>query len=267
MLALGGAVAIYDIESTAPNDNPFLDPLNNVSRLHFHSVLRTLCVVKINGQYAHTGSFTAPAQGRNTFENKVHTVIASHGLGSTPIVFGKITVSGVTSPFLGTVPLYFMSNDVASMGQQGFGHWAHLGADSTSVFIRTFSVNGDSGASLPAFTASYEVYVTNTLLDGTTTIYPGDSVVMRMSSSLFTAGYGQLDSRNRYIKTENSSPTTKFALGKTNEIVPNFSTSKNSPVVRMRHSVDGYVNYFGFGGAGGPTGFSTFNASVQGVKF
>lgn len=252
---VAGAIAIYTVPSDdSTDDTPLTAPLSHIGRLQFHSDLPAPGIVKVGGNFANTGSISIGSASANTAPRTVHQLLA-HGRGGIPMVFGKITIGGSQVPLCGSVPLDLEAGT-------GFGRWAHLGADATYVLLDIAGIAGPSG--LSSASLSWEVYVTNIYTDGTVESDPDDKLI-RINASMFTANYGQFDSRRRYLRNGAVSGTNlPMVSGKTIDINAIDGAGNNDPGHALRYSVDGYTKQFTPTVTVQP---STFVASFTRIKF
>jgi hypothetical protein len=150
-----GNVAVYDY--TIPNDNPYSNPLGDVSRLRFHSTLRYPGVVN-------TVSMNVTLNAAPAAQRHVRTAIPlfAHGRGGIPFVEGKI-ISGLSRviALCGSVPVqqvYVAGPNINF--DNAFPRVVHLGADSTNVYLNDYySTYQTTG--FPALTLGLEIYVTD----------------------------------------------------------------------------------------------------------
>ncbi len=252
-----GAVAIYTVDEAAPNDNPFTTPQSNVSRLHFHSGLPMPAIVPIGGNHVNTGTTTLPAiSSPNTYNSATYNLLA-HGLGATPLCFGRFTSigGGAGAAMAGSVPL-------TAPPATGHGRWAHFGANTTHVILRVVSITGTTlGNSLPALDLDWSVYVTDFLLDATPPLSdPG--VLLRMEPDRMTANEGQFDSLKRYLRLGSTGHTFPMVKGKTINVTYSGNSGASNPGLECRYSVDGYDQSFAFDDGSAPA----FSAAFTDVK-
>lgn len=141
-----GRVAIW---RDATDEAPFNAPLDNLTRVLFHSDLQYPTVVETR-----TGTLALPSRGADTSTSVTHTLFA-HGKGVPPFVLGYCEVGGVRVPFAGSVPVQF--------NVSGWARWLSLGANSTSVIIHELTFT-PLHAGFAAIDVPWTVYVTDTLL-------------------------------------------------------------------------------------------------------
>lgn len=112
-----GKVAIY----TGSDDDPFDDPIDNLSRVLFHSELTYPAIIATQ-----SGTLSLPSRGANVQLVTGYNLFA-HGQAGAPLVLGYVTVGGTRVPLAGSVPV--QGDD------RGWGRWLALGADTTNVLI------------------------------------------------------------------------------------------------------------------------------------
>jgi len=110
-----GRVAIY----TGADDDPFDEPLDNLSRVLFHSELLYPAIIS-----EQSGTLNLPSRGANSETVASHTLFA-HGQSGTPLVIGYATLDSTRVPLAGSVPVQFNA--------RGWARWIALGADGTNV--------------------------------------------------------------------------------------------------------------------------------------
>lgn len=249
-----GDVAIYD--ETVNGDAPLSAPLSNLAALRFHSALDYPTAVKVGSVYVTTGTLsTLGAQSTDTWSNSTINLFA-HGQTGTPIVFGKLTISGTDIPLVGSTPLILV--DVLGTGGRGAGRWAHLGADTTNVMLRVFSIATTSQALAAMSGITYTIFVTNLRLDGAQPSATDPGIKLRMQPTRFTASEGKFDSNNRYMRTAAAAPQFKMTKGATIQAAAGISGQS----VSMRFNVGGWDKGFGQGLSG-----LTGSATTQDAKF
>lgn len=145
-----GAVAIYE----ATDDAPFSDPLNNASRLIFHSGLAYPArVATITGSVSMPAR-NAPGAAPYITNGSAGYKVAAHGIsGGIPFVEGKligIGDGGVDVPWVGSVP--------AQRTIFGAWRWLTLGADATYIYVHEMWGTAFS-TSLPAAAFNFEIHV------------------------------------------------------------------------------------------------------------
>lgn len=242
-----GNLAIYD--ETANGNAPLTAPTSNLGALQFHSALLYPKLVKVSGSFSTAGTLNGgtglPAVSVNTWTNVAYSLFA-HGQTGIPLVFGKLTISGVDVPLVGATPIKLIdanTEDPLTLpnGRRGFGRWAHLGADGTNVNIKVYSVAGFR-VGLPAMTGiTYTIWVTNLRLDGAQPS-ASDSLLLRMQSDRLTASAGKFDTSNRYMRKANSGTQVQMVKGKSIDAVVNTAVT---PPFSMRFAVGSFVQQFG----------------------
>lgn len=149
-----GKVAIW----TGTDDDPFNDPLANLSRVRFHSDLFYPKVIyEVGSDDAGMDTLDLPSRSANSSSNNsghpTHTLF-SHGLSGTPLVFGYVVIGGEHVPLAGSVPVQWTSH--------GWCRLCALGADDTNVKIaESFFCYQSSGFS--AISLDWRVFVTDTV--------------------------------------------------------------------------------------------------------
>lgn len=247
-----GKLAIYDTaDPQNPTDGPVDTPLSNLASIAFHSDLRypAFLPAKIA-----TGTTTIPAAAAND-EPSGSIAIYSHGMGDTPVVFGKITgISasvGATYTLIdtpvawcGSVPL--IKFNTTSLWTQ----WAHLAADSTNVLLRYFGICAQ-GTGFPAIDVTWKIYVLDTTIDGTQ--FAGDATkpLLELLGDRITAGRRKFDTNNSYLRLNAGADQSILPRGETMEITgtPAYASNADNDW-GWRFSVDGVTFVGGFGGSG-----------------
>jgi hypothetical protein len=257
-----GTCAIYD----GPDDDPFTDPANNADRLYFHSSQPAPYHVA-----TYTGSFT------RTWTSPKKITLLAHGLGYTPLVFGRVTLTGQSGPgvgdptfngWTGSIPRTMDlagSTPVASFSSRDlqFALWFNLSADSTNIYIIQINQRwtGVPGAlEDPRLAFTYEVVAMSVAVDGTGPT-ASDSKVLEITPTSLKMGQGKFDSTRRYIR-RTTPANFNLASGRTIDV------TGDAYAIGMRYSFNGYVrqgrNATDQGRADAPA--STFNATVRSVR-
>jgi hypothetical protein len=262
LLARPDAVAIYD----GIDDGPLVDPQGNANRLYFHSSQPAPYRV---GTY--TGSFT------RTWTSPKKITLQAHGLGYTPLVFGRVTLTAIggtsaSDPLfsgwassVGTVFDLAGSVPVASFSSRNlqFALWFNLSADATNLYIIQINQRwaGLPGALAdPELTFSYAIEAMSVAVAGT-----GPSAttgnMLEITPTSLDMGQGKFNSSRRYIRRA-SPPNYALASGQTIDVTGDAFR------IGMRYSFNGYVRQ-GYratdqGLSNAPT--SSFNATVRSVK-
>lgn len=158
-----GTVAIYEVPSLNSTDNaPFSDPLNNLSRVHFHSALDYISVL-----YTVSSALYLPPCAVNTRRNVTHTLFA-HGLNYQPLVFGVLNnIAAAPVGWLGSVPIQHNLLPAPALPiSVPAVRYMHLGANGTHVLAHENAINAPefqgSGGNIPAITLTFTIYVSNT---------------------------------------------------------------------------------------------------------
>jgi hypothetical protein len=125
------AAAIWDGET---DDNPFNDPLHNLSRLYFHSALHYPKVVSTR-----TVTVSFPKLSSNQIREKTYTLFA-HGQTGIPWIRGQTTVSGALVNLAGHVPIQSSFNTKWFGRPHGvFCRFVALGCDETNVVLHEYA--------------------------------------------------------------------------------------------------------------------------------
>lgn len=149
-----GTVAIY-----TGNDNaPFNNPLNNVSRLRFHSDLDYPKIVRTLTGTLTIAGLTSPDTRITTHQ------VGNHQQNGQPFCEGWIKVNGTNPrvPLIGSVCI--RQGHGGANDRRGFGgNWVHLGSNGTKVLIAEYSLamQGDSKLA-SSVDIDYEIYITDT---------------------------------------------------------------------------------------------------------
>lgn len=149
-----GKLAIYDVTDGSINDNPLTDPLNNVSRLHFHSDLEYPAVIA-----TYSGTVTLSALSADSSQDVTHT-IAAHGRAGIPYVEGRILVDGIWVPLAGSVPVASQSGNPNA---PSFARFLHLGANASNIILSEYSISNRSVA-YGSTSYSYVIFLTDKLV-------------------------------------------------------------------------------------------------------
>lgn len=154
-----GKVAIY----TGTDDDPFDDPLGNLSRVRFHSDLQYPKVIyEVGSDDEGMGTLDLPSRPANASSNpntggapSISTYnLFEHGIEGTPLVFGYVVVGSYHVPLAGSVPVQWTS--------RGWCRLLALGADATNVKIaESYFCYISSGFS--AVSLDWRVFVTDTV--------------------------------------------------------------------------------------------------------
>jgi hypothetical protein len=264
LLATPAACAIFD----GPDDDPFNDPEGNADRLYFHSSQPAPYVAE-----TYTGSFVWPPS-----PSIKKITLQAHGLGYTPLVFGRLTQTAVGSAHssfngwpspVGTVFDLAGSVPVASFSPQNrqMGLWFNLSADATNIYI-IWVIQGWTGSTglAPQLTFSYEIEAMSIAVAGTApSVTTGN--MLEITPTSLDMGQGKFNSSRRYIRR--ASPSNyALASGKTIDVTGNVVTTAGGSAIGMRYSFNGYVRQAyratELGRPNAPT--SSFNATVRSVK-
>lgn len=135
------------------DDAPMANPRAHLGRTKLHTDFNYLPFVpakRIAGDVTAVASISDVSRGpmRRTL------ILAAHGMGGVPFIYGYATISGVIRPMVGTIPI-MRSSTKGSMVT-----WT-LGVDATNVFISEARSYPQWGSSVTAFV---EVYVSNKLV-------------------------------------------------------------------------------------------------------
>lgn len=249
-----GQVAIFTIDDSDPEDRDPLDsPLSHLDRLLFHSDLDYPVIVS-----KHTGSLALPSRGANQPLVLSTYNLFAHGLPGQPLVFGRLLgLSANPVPLSGSVC-------VQTEGL-GFGRWVHLGANSTNVIMTENSLS-HRFYGLSGFSLSWEVWLTNFLLDAASPLPTPTDEMLFMSPTAFRTGGGKFDTSKRYIRSAATGKEFAMIQGRSVSKRPNGATSTSV----WRYSVDGYVQQHTTfdGGNLGMQSMSTmsFNATIKDAR-
>lgn len=172
-----GRCAVWDGSDYAPLN----DPLNNLSRIKFHSDLN---YVRVLYDWASTITFSARTywatspNGWRASEGVIYRSIPlfAHGRPGQPWVLGSANIGGLNVAFTGSVPVQrgiaSISSDGSPQGgiQVPWARWVTLGADSSSVYLYEYIPVGRdvstnlSGCYMPAIAIPITVWVTDEIL-------------------------------------------------------------------------------------------------------
>lgn len=161
-----GRVAIW----TGSDYAPFTDPMNNLDRVKFHSLLDYVRVVKTITRTVSLPSISAAGSGQSDPGSRVASyTLGAHGMGYTPFIVGLITVNGVRQAFTGSVLVHTVAAPNATSVNDMFGRWLALGADATNVYVHEYAVqqgNKQTGdwTPRPAQSFSIELNITDEAL-------------------------------------------------------------------------------------------------------
>ena len=262
LYATPNAAAIFEGEDLAPFNNPSA----NADKLYFHSSQPAPYLVN-----TYTGSFT------RTWTSPKKIVLEAHGLGYTPLVLGRVTVTGVTgnfndplfsgwAPAVGTVFELAGSTPVASFSTRNlqFALWFCLSADATEISIIQINQRwaGVPGALAdPVLTFSFEVRAFSVAVAGTAPNVTTNKS-LEITPTRMEAGFGKFDSDRRYIR-RTTPANLVLASGKTIDV-----TGADAFAIGMRYSHNGYVRQAyratDSGRADAPS--STFNSTTRPVR-
>lgn len=218
-----GKCAIYDVADLASvPTGPLTDPDSNASVLHFHSDWYYPRVVGAD----HTGTVTLPAGAANTFQNGTLTLFA-HGQSDVPMVFGSVTVGGITLALAGDVCLN--RNAITGGGTFATGNrtWLSLEVDATNVYLRYYG-GVRFGAATAALAVTYSVQVTDMLVTGAGPVEDPAEPVVKYSDStgILTMGRGKINTVDRYLK-RGSGSGVQIVRSQTTQIITRV-TANNS---------------------------------------
>jgi hypothetical protein len=261
------ALAIYDTIAPRTDNDPMFNPLDHMDVVRFHSGLgyarfiRTLTV---------SGSTTIPAQSANTIFTGNRTLL-THSFGVEPVVFGKITsvshnpgsgqfafwdTPSGDGPWCGSVPVFAWQG--ADEGR-GCGHFAALGATSTTVRMNYFGINPE-GASSGVTTINYRLYILDSTINSNNLAPDPTKAQLTLDGGRITAGRGIFDTDYRYMR-EGTSDQFVLAVGPTMVIK---GSPDSDPLGGLnqhwgwRYSIDGFTLQSG-------NGSSSFAASLERV--
>lgn len=230
-----GVVAIYTVEDTLIDDDPFTDPLNHVDRIEFHSELDYLAVSSVQ-----TGTLSLPSVSIGPLPYSTQHNLFAHGLGYQPLVLGYLEgFAGFNVPLMGTTILYgaadtFPNGSVG--GDDGWMRSVQLGADDTYVYLHEYVIPGviGVGRTIAAATLDWRVFVTTRNLDlnsgnDNTASHPSN---LYISPTRVVFGQGKFDTDRRHLK--------KSASGFAVAIDKSLDLKTNGLAIKLTQSVDGY---------------------------
>lgn len=187
-----GTLAIYSVDSVAPDDAPFTAPLSHLSRLRFHSGLRMPRIISTTTYSLTLGAYSALSVNRTTY------TVAAHGRAGIPLIFG--TLPGLGKTMMGTVKVN------QTVGVVTIQRFLTLGADASNILLREEAMVNTVAA--PALAISLTVYVCDYLLDGSAAPSDGtDDEYISMTPDLIKAQRGAWRSDNRYLRAASSGAT------------------------------------------------------------
>jgi hypothetical protein len=214
---LDGAAGRAAVYISSGSDAPLTDPLGNLSNVKFHTSLAYPYLV-----YSVTGSITLPAVAANVTDYSVRNTLFSHGVGSLPLIEGRIT-SGLSRVVRlnGSVPVQV---GTVVNGPQ-FPRVVHLGADSTYVYLSEYGSTEENGG-WDAITLGWRVDVMS--------VASGYGTGVDITSTYFVCG--PFDSRRRYMRADVSGADQPMTHAVTLDMaIP------SAEQVHWRYAVAGYV--------------------------
>lgn len=227
---VNGKCAVF----TGDTLSPFNNPLPNLTDIKFHSDLIYPAVAA-----EVSGSSSIPSQARNrTFSGAIN--IYAHGLGSAPVVFGKLNgFEGKTLPLMGDVC-------VATNGPgPRFATFVHLSADETNVFLAYYGITFWSAVGAQAaIPLDWTIYVLDATVDGPAINGNPDAPLFYADTEKITCGHEKFHTGRRYIRTGTGSESLPMIRGKsiatsgtpTSDILYGLDTSW-----RWTYEMDGYA--------------------------
>jgi hypothetical protein len=237
-----GTMAIYTVDSVAPDDLPFSTPLSYLSRVRFHSGLRTPRIISAN-----TYSVTLSAIATNSVTRNTYTV-AAHGQSGTPLIFGSIPALGIS--MCGTVPILATSAPT---------RFITLGADATNIVLHEEVVSAAIG--LSATTISLNVKICDFMIDGSVPSINGtDAEYIQMTPTLVKAQRGNFRSNSKYLRAASGGTTFPVPKNQTMRVMLGSADPNGGNVTALRYSCNGYTL------SDVPSPYTGFNATVQLVR-
>jgi hypothetical protein len=245
------ALAIYDTNAPATDNDPMFNPLDHMDVIRFHSNLRYARFIK---SLTVTGSTTIPARGQNLLFSGTRTLFA-HGFGVEPVVFGRInsvshsptsgqfalwdTPNGA-GPWAGSVPVFCWKG---TDNGRGCGHFVRLGSTSSNVVMGYFGMNPSGVVGSGVTTINYTIHVLDSTINSDNLAPDPTKAQMTLSGSRITAGRGIFDTDYRYLK-ENGAQEILLPRGATMVIkgTPNAAPlSSLNQDWGWRYSINGFV--------------------------
>lgn len=157
-----GVCAVWD---DASDTDPFTDPLDNLSRVKFHSELDYIKIIE-----EHTVTLNLPLISGVRLQTASYTLFA-HGRSGQPFILGGVEVNGEFAAFTGSVPVQMGTpNSFFNIGGY-YGRWLALGADATNVYIYEYAVvatadrTSDFWETYPALSLPITVWITDEILE------------------------------------------------------------------------------------------------------
>lgn len=130
---------------TGDDRAPYIDPLNNLSRVRLHTDLDYIRVVETR-----VAPLSLPAVTGVTSRVASYPLFA-HGRAGFPFILGEVAVNGERVGFTGSVPVQFGVQPNTRPGF--FGRWLALGADATEVIVHEYLVAYHFGSGYESFAA------------------------------------------------------------------------------------------------------------------
>lgn len=148
---------------TGDDDLPFIDPLNHLDRVKFHSDLDYIRVIE-----ERTVTLSLPT--RSNFQQATGSyTLFPHGRAGFPFILGKLDINGFPVAFTGTVPVQMGVTVGGSVSPRHFGRWLSLGADATNVVVHEYAVAEWATSSIytryDAIDIDITVYITDEILE------------------------------------------------------------------------------------------------------
>lgn len=152
------ALAVYNDASPTGNALLLSNPSAYLASIKLHSSLDYPKIISVT-----TGTLSFPAVALNTRRN-VTTTLYAHGRPGIPLIFGQMTVAGVTIAWAGSVPIQVDDTSSNPGGFHGFPRTVALGADGTNIIAHENGIGRDTGIPLVATSVDWAVYITDVLL-------------------------------------------------------------------------------------------------------
>lgn len=200
-----GDVAIYTGPNINMDDAPLTNPLDNLSRLKFHSALK---YPKIKTDVAtiplDLPARTTPNAALAAYKSEQGTYTQSytlfkHNRAGMPWVLGSALVAGVNVGFCGSIPVQV---------DGPWARWLSIGADETHVRAFEYTVvdwekaRKRSKANIPAITIPIKLWITDEILEGTDdsdkSVPSNVTISIKPNRVIFNGGL--FDSNFRYLR-------------------------------------------------------------------
>lgn len=161
-----GKVAIWD---GSYNDDPFVNPVANLSRVKYHSSLDYVRVVRVINRTITIPRIPATGSGQSDPGSRVQSyTLGTHGQPGTPFIVGIIRVDGDPMAFTGSVLVHHSAGTNSTINDS-FGRFLALGADATNMYLHEYAVQVGSKQTgvwetRPAQTFNLTLNITDVLL-------------------------------------------------------------------------------------------------------